>query len=580
MTNRSASPASSPASDAALESALEAVSRVQSDHWPAPVPREVHLPIDGGGIVDYLRHWAVTTPDTVAISFYGREVTYAEYDALSDAVAGWLRAQGVGAGERVGLYLGNCPQFHIAMLGILKLGAVHVPVNPMLREHELAHELADAGVVVVLTQPALVDLVESVRARTSVRVVATTDMADMLEGPAPHAPFVISDVATDWATITATPAPVDFPPVDPDALAALNYTGGTTGMPKGCEHTQAHMLYTAATATVAMGHQVGAQRSASLVFLPVFWIAGEDSGILVPLVNGGTVVLLTRWDADAVLDGIEGYDVDTMVGTVDNYLELMAREDFSARDLTSLVNPLAVSFVSKLDATIRAAWRAATGNTLREGSYGMTETHTADTITLGFDADDYDLKGDPVFCGFPVPGTDILIVDDDGAPVPLGDEGQIIVRSPSVMRSYHNNPEATASALRNGWLQTGDFGKLSDRGALHYLARNKEMIKTNGMSVFPSEVESLLMLHPAVDKAAVVPKPDPRRGQVAFAFVEVNDSHTVSADDIVAWARENMAGYKVPEIEIIAQLPMTATGKVRKGDLFSKVNSATKAGKA
>jgi len=289
---------------------------------------------------------------------------------------------------------------------------------------------------------------------------------------------------------------------------------------------------------------------------------------------------LTRWDADAVLDGIEGYDVDTMVGTVDNYLEVMAREDFPRRDLTSLVNPLAVSFVSKLDATIRAAWREATGNTLREGSYGMTETHTADTITLGFDSDDYDLKGDPVFCGFPVPGTDILIVDDDGAPVPLGDEGQIIVRSPSVMRSYHNNPEATASALRDGWLQTGDFGKLSDRGALHYLARNKEMIKTNGMSVFPSEVESLLMLHPAVDKAAVVPKPDPRRGQVAFAFVEVNGAHTVSADEIVAWARENMAGYKVPEIEIIAHLPMTATGKVRKGDLFSKVNSATKAGRA
>ena len=166
------------------------------------------------------------------------------------------------------------------------------------------------------------------------------------------------------------------------------------------------------------------------------------------------------------------------------------------------------------------------------------------------------------------------IVDADGNPVPIGSEGQIIVRSPSVMGGYHRNPEATADALRDGWLQTGDFGKFSERGALHYLARNKEMIKTNGMSVFPSEVESLLMLHPAVDKAAVVPKPDRRRGQIAFAFVQLRDGEELSADDIIAWARQNMAGYKVPEIEIIEQLPMTATGKVRKGDLFAKVGKA------
>ncbi|GAA4490587.1 AMP-binding protein [Rhodococcus olei] len=552
-----------------LEAALAEVRQVQQANWPAAIPREVRDPIGSHGLVDHLRHWAAERPDTVAIAFYGREIGYAEYDELSDRFAGWLLANGAVAGDRIGVNLGNCPQFHIAMLGILKIGAVHVPVNPMLREHELAHELSDAGVTIVLTQPALAPFVESVRERTPVRLVATTDLSDMLTGPAAGAPFEVADpTATDWHTIMGSPR-AEAIPTDPDALAALNYTGGTTGLPKGCEHTQRHMVYTAATATVATGRQVGENPPTALVFLPVFWIAGEDFGILLPLVNGGTVVLMTRWDARVALAEIERYHVTSMVGTVDNYVELMDTPGFADRDLTSLDNPMAVSFVLKLDSATRARWREATGNVLREASYGMTETHTADTITLGFQDGDHDLAGDPVFCGLPVPGTDVLIVDPDGNPVPLGEQGQIIVRSPSVMTAYHRNPAATEDALRDGWLQTGDLGKFSDRGALHYLARNKEMIKTNGMSVFPSEVESLLMLHPAIERAAVVPKPDRDRGQVAFAFVQLVEGEETVAADLVEWARGNMAAYKVPEIEILDALPMTATGKVRKGDLFA-----------
>ncbi|NDK90460.1 AMP-binding protein [Gordonia desulfuricans] len=556
-----------------LEDALTEIREVQQRNWPAQVPREVHYPIETMGLVDHLRHWAAVAGDRTAIAFYGREISYAEFDEYSDRFAGWLRDNGVAAGDRVGVHLGNCPQFSIAMLGILKAGAVHVPVNPMLREHELVHELTDADVTVILTMPALAPLVSLVRERTPLRVVATTDMSDMLTPDATGAPFPIADPSgSDWHTIMSA-SRAEAVATDPDALAALNYTGGTTGMPKGCEHTQRHMVYTAATATVAMGHQVGEDPLTVLVFLPVFWIAGEDFGILIPLINGGTAVLLTRWDAEVVLDAVPRHQVGAMIGTVDNYVELMDRDDFSDHDLGSLTSPLAVSFVLKLDKGIRARWRAATGATLREGAYGMTETHTADTITLGFADDDRDLDKEPVFCGLPVPGTDILIVDADGAPVPLGEEGEIILRSPSVMTGYHRNPEATAETLRGGWLHTGDVGKFSEEGAVHYLARNKEMIKTNGMSVFPSEVEALLMLHPAVERAAVVPKPDPARGQVAFAFVELVAGSAAAAEEIVAWARDNMAGYKVPEIEILDTLPMTATGKVRKGDLFSKVDA-------
>ncbi|MGC5248458.1 AMP-binding protein [Gordonia sp. DT219] len=556
------------------ENALAQLRERRVEHWPSAVPHEVVYPIPGAGVVDYLRHWALTTPDRVAISFYGSSIDYAEYDALSDRFAGWLRGHGVDRGDRVGVYLGNCPQFLIAMMGILKIGAVHVPVNPMLREHELAHELSDSGTEVVLTQPDLAAAVAAVAERTPVRVIATTALSDMLGTDTLATPFARTDPAdSDWAAIMSSER-AEPTATDPDALGALNYTGGTTGLPKGCEHTQRHMVYTAATATLATGHQVPAEPFVALVFLPVFWIAGEDFGILMPLLNGGTVVLLTRWDAGVVLEAAARDGVTLMIGTVDNYVELMEHPDFPTSDLSGLTVPLAVSFVRKLDPEIRAQWRAATGNVLREGSYGMTETHTADTVTLGFAEDDYDLHGEPVFCGFPVPGTDILIVDADGRPVPNGEQGQIIVRSPSVMTGYYGKPEATADTLRDGWLWTGDRGKFSERGALHYLARDKEMIKTNGMSVFPSEVEALLMLHPAVERAAVVPKPDPARGQVPFAFVQTVPDAALEPAELIDWARTNMASYKVPEIEILDELPMTATGKVRKGDLFRAVEGA------
>jgi len=555
-----------------LESALVEIRKRQDAAWPQQVPRAVEYPLEVHGVVDYLRHWAVARPSTVAIAFYGRDVTYRELEELSDRFAGWLLANGAAAGDRIGVHLGNCPQFHIAMLGILKIGAVHVPINPLFREHELTHELCDAQVSILLTQDTFVAMVESVRSDTPLRHVAVTAVSDMLlESPGVPLPFAMVDQQlSDWHTILDSPRALVMA-TDPDALAALNYTGGTTGMPKGCEHTQRHMVYTAATATVAGGHQVGEYPHVVLGYLPVFWIAGEDFGILFPLVNGGTVVLLNRWEPGTALTSIARYGVTSMVGTVDNYLELMAAPGFAEHDLSSLDNTTAVSFVVKLDSAIRVRWREATGATLREASYGMTETHTADTVTLGFQEQDYDLHREPVFCGLPVPGTDVLIVDEDGQPVSVGDVGQIIVRSPSLLTRYYRNEAATEEALRDGWLQTGDVGKLNERGALHYLGRNKEMIKTNGMSVFPSEVEALLMLHPQIQAAAVLPKPDPDKGQVPFAFVQLVPGAAVDPVELREWATRNMAGYKVPIVEVLETLPMTATGKVRKGELFTLV---------
>ncbi|TDD07644.1 acyl-CoA synthetase [Saccharopolyspora terrae] len=550
------------------EEALAEVRRLQAAHWPDQVPGTVVHPVEVPGLPEHLRHWAQTRPDTVAISFYGRDITYAEYDELSDRFAGWLGERGVAPGDRVGVFLSNCPQFLIAMVGVLKAGAVHVPINPMFRGHELRYELEDAGVTVLLAQDSFADLVESVRADAPVRHVAYTGLADLLTAePDVPVPFELTAERSDWAEISAS-APAELRPTDPDALAALNYTGGTTGLPKGCEHTQRHMVYTAATASVAGGTQVGDPGVVSLNFLPVFWIAGEDFGVLKPLVNGQQVVLMTRWDPAAAVALVERHGVTDLVATVDNYVELMDGPGFEGARVSSLRNALAVSFVLKLTPEVRARWREATGSVLREASYGMTETHTADTFTLGFQDGDRDLHADPVFCGLPVPGTDVLIVDDSGDPVQVGTSGEIIVRSPSILTGYYRRPDATAETIRDGWLHTGDVGRLDEWGALHYLARAKEMIKTNGMSVFPSEVEALLRLHPAIRSVSVVPRPDRAKGQVAVAFVVVDGS--TASEDLRAWAKDNMAGYKVPDFVVVDQLPMTATGKVRKGDLLDR----------
>ncbi|MBS4100457.1 AMP-binding protein [Tsukamurella paurometabola] len=557
---------------AALDAAADEIRALRDRNWPAQVPRSVEYPAGTPAMVEHLRHWARHRPDTVAITFYGRDVTYAEYDELSDRFAGALADRGVRPGDAVGVYLGNCPQFAIAMLGILKLGAVHVPVNPLLKGRELQHELEDAGVGVLLAQTDLLNLVESVRAETPVHTVIATGLGDLLAGssPLPDAspPFETApDPRSDWHRVTAA----DRAPArdsDPDALAALNYTGGTTGLPKGCEHTQRHMAYTAATATLAGGGTVGEADPVGLNFLPVFWIAGEDFGILKSLINGQTIVLMTRWDPSVAAALIARHRVTDLVATVDNYVELMDLPGVDGAAFRSVVNPLAVSFVLKLTPELRARWRALTGGVLREASYGMTETHTADTFTLGFQDDDRDLTADPVFCGLPVPGTDILVVGADGAPVPVGETGEIVVRSESILSGYHRRPDATAEAIRHGWLHTGDVGKIDDWGAVHYLARTKEMIKVNGMSVFPSEVEALLKGHPAIGSVSVVPRPDARRGQVPLAFVV--SAGPVDVAQLTAWARENMAGYKVPDFVVVDALPMTATGKVRKGELFER----------
>ncbi|MBB3012314.1 AMP-binding protein [Cupriavidus alkaliphilus] len=550
--------------------------------WPAGLPDAPVYPHGEAPLGDYLRAWARKRPRHAGLVWYGTTVTYAELDDLSERCAALLKGRGVGAGDRVAVMMGNCPQFHVVFYAILKLGAVYVPVNPLFKEQELVYELNDAGATTIIVQDQLAPLLMSVRAQTALRTVYTTSAGAMLpaqpELPLPaglDAPALAVDGAIDLLQALRETAPVALPPVDLDALAALNYTGGTTGLPKGCMHTQRDMLYTAA-ASYALTGGVDAARLAEgsddvmLNFLPMFWIAGENLGLIYPIFSGATVVLLARWDPVAVMAAIERYRVNRTFVVVDNAVELMNHPECGRYDLRSLQHTRAASFIRKITPDIRQRWHALTGSIIAEGAWGMTETHTSDTFTTGMQADDLDLRGRPVFVGLPVPGTRIKICDfDTGAVLPVGAEGEIVVSTPSLFKGYWGRPDVDAEVFRDGWFRTGDIGAYDEAGYLHFLGRRKEMLKVRGMSVFPSELEVLLSRHPAVLGSAVVGRPDPDKGQVPVAFIRLRPEHAdgTSADALHAWCREQMAVYKVPEIRILAEFPLTATGKVRKVEL-------------
>ncbi|AMM24142.1 AMP-binding protein [Variovorax sp. PAMC 28711] len=547
---------------------------LQQRHWPAGVPREAVYPFGEIPLSDYLRRWAAQQPDKAAVIFYGATTTYAELDAQSDRCAALLASHGVGNGERVAVMLGNCPQFHIVFFAILKLGAVHVPVNPLFKEQEMLYELNDSGATVLVVLDQLAEMAHKVLPKTGVKTTFFTSFHDALPAqptlPVPPSILVPRTVPAGMhdlmpAVQAASATPPVFTP-DLDAPAALNYTGGTTGMPKGCVHTQRDMIYTAAT-TCSVANDIGPDEI-TLNYMSLFWIAGENAGMIFPIFTGSTVVLLARWDPVGAMAAIAHYQITRTAMVVDNAVEIMDHPQLGDYDLNSLQAMRVSSFVKKLNPSFRARWLALTGTVMVEAAWGMTETHTCDTFTTGQQHDNLDLRGQPVFVGLPVPGTVIKICSfQTGETLAVGQEGEIVAHSPSLLKAYWNKPEATAESLKGGWFHTGDIGVFDDRGCLHFLGRAKEMLKVKGMSVFPAEVEALLGQHPDVLGSGVIGQADADKGEIPIAFVRIREGSPLTEAALAAWCRDNMASYKLPQIRFVAELPMTATGKVKKHEL-------------
>ena len=544
--------------------------------WPREVPRQPHYPFGEIPLSEYLRCRARLQPARPALVFYGSELSYKELDDLSDRMATLLVSCGVQRGDRVAALLPNCPQFLIAFYGILKLGAIFVPVNPLFKAHEFVHQINDAGAQIIIALDQLMDIVRASADRTALRRFIVTGFADVLpaQPTLPLPPGILGRRLACAEAIDLMPAlraltPTAGLPVPAlDDIAAINYTGGTTGIPKGCIHSQRDMIYTAATACTCITPLT--PDDVSICFIPVFWIAGENLGVIFPIFSGSTCVLLARWDPVAFMAAVDRYKVTDADGTVDAFVEVMTHPDVRRYNLRSLQRTRAISFVRTLTVEYRRCWRDLTGTTMIQATYGSTETHTMDVFTRGLQQGDIDLRSEGGFIGLPVPGTEYRICDfATGRIMPLGSTGEICVRSPSLLKGYWNNPDETRASLVDGWFHTGDIGQLDTAGYLHYLGRGKEMLKVNGMSVFPTEVEGLLMRHPAVARAGVTGVADAETGQRPAAFVVLAPDWPgrISEGELMAWCRDNMATYKVPAIHFVDTLPMTATGKVKRGEL-------------
>ncbi|KRW57828.1 AMP-binding protein [Pseudomonas sp. TTU2014-080ASC] len=557
-----------------LDSYLQQLDALHAAAWPAGKPREPQYPHGQQPLPGYLRAWAQSQPEAIALDFYGYSLSWAELNQLADRCANLLAELGVKAGDRVAVYMPNCPQLHIAFYGILRSGAVYVPVSPLARGLELSYQLNDSGAQTLICFDQLLPLVRQVQAETAVKTLIATSFSELRpEQPTiPVADLLMAPKITGDDFIDFLPALNNCSASAPqhsiqlDDIAALNYTGGTTGLPKGCVHTHGDMLYTCASfVPVAMGLKPD---DILLNFLPEFWIAGENSGLLFPVYSGCRLVLLARWDAEAFMAAVQHYRVSHCGVLVDSAAEVLDHPKLGQYDLRSLKGVGSISFIKKLTIDYRRRWHELTGTTLFEFSFGMTETHTCDTFTAGLQNDNFDLKSAPTFVGLPVPGTQFKVCDfETGELLPLGAEGELCVRTPSLLHGYWQRPEESASALRDGWLHTGDLGQITEQGYIRYLGRRKEMLKVNGMSVFPSELEAMLGQHPDILASAVIGRTDEKRGQQPVAFIVIKPGSASSAESLSAWCRDSMAVYKVPEIRLVEALPMTATGKVKKNEL-------------
>ncbi len=550
--------------------------RIWMNHWPAFIPQEATYPKGKKPVFEYLRDNAREFPDRTAIVFYGKQVTYGELDRMSEQFAHFLIAAGLKKGDRIALFLPSCPQYHIAHYGINKMGGVIVPCSPLFKQWELAYQLRDTETTTIVTLDLLYPVVAAVAEDHPLDKVVVTSLHDFLPeeltmNPVPMmaAPKKSYPGTTEFMDILSRypsdPVGVD---VSLEDTVQLQFTGGTTGLPKGAVLTHGCKLFKVATlmnvlrADMAfLGHQD--DTFTTLAILPTFHIAGMLGAVDTMIAQGTTQVLMVMFDPVAAMQAIDRYKVQFFQAAVPMNMAMMGHPERKQYNLSSLKLCLTTSFGIQLTEEIVARWTADTGGCmLAEAAYGLTETHTFDTF-MPLHMPKY-----AAGCqGIPIPGQQIKIVswDDRTREVPVGEMGEIALNNPGVLKSYWHRPEETRDTLVDGWVYTGDMGKFDEDGFLYFLGRKKEMIKVSGFSVFPEEVETFLMQHEAVDKVAVIGAPDPKKGEVIKAYIILKPEFkgVFDGETIIAWAKPRISSYKVPQaVEIRDALPMSGVGKL------------------
>jgi long-chain acyl-CoA synthetase len=527
--------------------------------YPAEVPNTIECPTIP--LYEILKKTARKHPQKTAITYFENEITYSELDSLSDKFAATLAAFGISKGDRVALFLPNIPQFVIAYYGILKTGAALTAISPLHKEREVEYQLKDSETETILALDSLYPIVQNVWAKTKLKRAIITNQAEYASKTAPSKTENMRDANVyDFRQLieqnkAKTSPTVDINPVKD--IAALQYTGGTTGTAKGAMLT--HMNLVSNTLMFATWIRGTHSQETFLTALPLFHIYGMTTSMNVPISLAAKMILLPRFDPNAALQTIQKHRVTVFCGVPTMYAILLTNPDLNKYDLTSI--RVCISGASPLPPHVQKKFMEITGGLLAEG-YGLTEaspvTHcspvdkTMKTVRVGS-------------IGLPLPDTDAKICDAETGTQKLkpGETGELVVRGPQVMKGYWREPEETAIVLRNGWLYTGDIGRMDEEGYFYITDRKKDLIKYKDYSVYPREIEDVLYEHAAVKLCAVVGKPDSLAGEIPKAFVVLKEGAQATSEEIMGFVKDKIAPYKiVREVEFRKELPLSSVGKV------------------
>jgi fatty-acyl-CoA synthase len=508
---------------------------------------------------DLLGERARLTPEKTALVFVptGQRLTYRELDERAARTAQvWRSALGLARGDRVGLLAHNRPEFLDAFFASGKSGIVLVPCGTRLTAHELEHVVRDSGMRALVYDGAFADTVRSLRA------LAALDHWIALDDPADAADARWSDL------LSRTPSPEPRTPVSPEDPYCLLYTSGTTGKPKGV--IVPHRMVSWNAYNTVIGWQLR-EDDVSPVFTPLYHAGGLGAFLTPIFAIGGTVVLLAGFDPDEIWRTMERERCTVVLGVPTIWKLLMEAPEFTTTDLSGV--RWLISGGAPLPTYIIESYHAR-GIVFRQG-YGLTEVGV--NCFAMTDEDAARKKGS---IGRPLMFTEAKLVDDGGREVPIGEVGELLLRGPHVCRGYWNNPEATAAALdQDGWFHTGDSARRDEEGFFFIAGRQKDMFISGGVNVYPAEVEGELLLHPAVQDAAVIGVPDETWGEVGAAFVVLRPAATASAEELAAHLAHRLARYKIPRrFLFVESLPRTAYGKVVKSELASRLSPHAVAG--
>jgi long-chain acyl-CoA synthetase len=548
------------------------VEKIWLKSYPAGVPAEINID-QYASLREVLEETCAQFASRPAYSCMGRTITFAELDRLSSAFGAFLQGRGLAKGARVALMMPNVLQYPVCLFGILRAGYTVVNVNPLYTPRELEHQLSDSGAELIVVVENFACTLAEVLSKTQVKHVVVTTIGEMLGMKGVVVDFVLRHVKKmipPWNILGTTRLSkalaeggrrkLERVELGHEDIAFLQYTGGTTGVAKGAMLLHRNIVANLLQAGAWVKPFIGERRHVVITPLPLYHIFSLTANCLTFMTLGAENVLITNpRDIPGLVKEMSKHSFTAFTGVNTLFNALLNNAEFHKLDFSTL--QLTLGGGMAVQQAVAERWEKVTGKPLIE-AYGLTETSPAATINP------LDLLEYNGAIGLPISSTDLVLRDDDGNEVALGQRGEICIRGPQVMAGYWKRPEETAQMIdRNGWLATGDIGVVDERGFVRIVDRKKDMILVSGFNVYPNEIEAVVAMHPAVLECAAVGVPDAKSGEAVKLFVVKKDP-ALTSESLLAHCRELLTGYKCPrDVEFRTELPKSNVGKILRREL-------------